>query len=177
MELVIKPNCIIQGDCLDVLQQIGSGTVDLIYIDPPFSSNKNYTGIWEKTGEELSFEDVWEMGVKGYLDWLEPRIEQCFRVLKETGSFYIHCDWHAAQEIKVMIDRLIKKQFSGAKFRNEIIWKRTFSHADAKQYAFDVEKEDKVKIDLLTVEELLKRKTPKSAYHESYNVEVQKRLV
>ena len=131
----IKPNLIIQGDCLDILQQMDSETVDLIYIDPPFSSNRNYTGIWEKTGEELSFEDVWKMGVKGYIDWLRPRVEQCFRVLKETGSFYIHCDWHASHEIKVMIDSLLRREFGSASFRNEIIWKRTTAHSDTKQGA------------------------------------------
>jgi len=131
----VKPNSIIQGDCLDILQDIPSGTVDLIYIDPPFSSNRNYTAIWEKTGEELSFEDVWEMGVGSYIKWLQPRVEQCFRVLKDTGSFYIHCDWHAAHDIKVMIDGLVKKEFQGVKFRNEIIWKRTTAHSDTKQGA------------------------------------------
>jgi len=131
----VKPNSIIQGDCLDILQDVNAETVDLVYIDPPFSSNKNYTGIWEKTGEELSFEDVWEMGVGGYIDWLKPRVEQLFKVLKETGSFYIHCDWHASHEIKVMIDNLIKKQFKTARFRNEIIWKRSFAHSDTKQGA------------------------------------------
>ncbi|KYK35696.1 MAG: hypothetical protein AYK18_02930 [Theionarchaea archaeon DG-70] len=130
----VKPNIIIQGDCLDVLQHLKSETVDLIYIDPPFSSNRNYTGIWEKSGEELSFEDVWELGVGGYIDWLRPRVEQCFRVLKETGSFYIHCDTHASHEIKSMIDRLVKREFRTAKFRNEIIWKRTSAHSDPKRF-------------------------------------------
>jgi len=131
----VKPNIIVQGDCSDVLQNIKSETVDLVYIDPPFSSNKNYTGIWEKTGEELSFEDVWKMGVGGYINWLRPRVEQCLRVLKKTGSFYIHCDYHASHDIKVMLDRLVRKQFSTVNFRNEIIWKRSFAHSDTKQGA------------------------------------------
>lgn len=131
----LNPNVIVQGDCLDILKQLKSESVDLIYVDPPFSSNRNYTGIWDETEEELSFEDVWELGVSGYIDWLRERIEQCFRVLKDTGSFYIHCDWHAAHEIKVMIDRLIRKEFRSARFRNEIVWKRTFSHSDTKQGA------------------------------------------
>jgi len=114
-------NKIICGDCLEVLKKIESETVDLIYLDPPFSSNKNYTGIWDKTKEELSFDDShWDEGVKGYIKWLRERVDQCFRVLKPTGSLYLHCDWHASHYIKVMLDEFTKKYDS--KFQNEIIW-------------------------------------------------------
>lgn len=120
-------NKIICGDCLEVLKKMESETVDLIYLDPPFSSNKNYTGIWDKTEEELSFDDShWDMGVRGYIKWLQERIDQCFRVLKPTGSIYVHCDWHASHYIKVMMDDLVHKH--GGNFRNEIVWQRTHAH-------------------------------------------------
>jgi DNA modification methylase len=66
-----------------------------------------------------------------YLDWMRPRLRELYRVLKLTGSFYYHCDWHATHYIKVELDRL----FGFDNFQNEIIWRRTTSHGDAKQGA------------------------------------------
>jgi len=111
-------NKIICGDCFEVLKKIKSDSVDFIYLDPPFSSNKNYVGFWQKTGEELVFDDHWISGVKGYIKWLKPRIKQCHRILKSTGSFYLHCDLHANAHIRIMLDEI----FGHNNFRNELIW-------------------------------------------------------
>jgi len=116
-------NKIICGNCEKVMNDFTSESVDLIYLDPPFSSNRNYVGFWQKTGEKLVFDDHWEAGVKGYIDWLTPKIEECRRVLKPNGSLYLHCDWHANAHIRIMLDKI----FDVKNFRNEIVWKRTNS--------------------------------------------------
>jgi len=109
------------GDCLKQLETIPSEKIDLIYIDPPFSSNRNYVAFWQEQ-EARHFEDRFE-NVQVYLDYMYPRVKELYRVLKETGSFYYHCDWHASHYIKRMLDR--DDLFGYPNFRNEIIWQRT----------------------------------------------------
>jgi len=114
-------NNLILGDCLEVLKKLDSESVDLIYLDPPFFSNRNYEVIWGDKGEVRSFEDRWSGGVEHYISWLKERVEQMHRVLKPTGSIFLHCDWHANAYIRVFV---LDKVFSPQNFRNEIIWKR-----------------------------------------------------
>ena len=116
----MKTNRIICGDCLDVMKTIEPESIDLIYMDPPFSSNQDYTDIWKQTGEEIGFEDTWEAGVKGYIKYMRPRIKECYYLLKPTGSIYVHCDWHAVHYINIMMDD--KNMFGYNNFQNEIIW-------------------------------------------------------
>ncbi|MDR2116362.1 MAG: site-specific DNA-methyltransferase, partial [Planctomycetaceae bacterium] len=123
-------NKIILGDNLDILRQIEDNTVDLIYLDPPFFSNRNYEVIWGDEGEIRSFKDRWAGGIDHYIAWLKERVEQMYRVLKRTGSFFLHCDWHANAYIKVDI---LDKIFGSKNFRGEIIWQRTNAHNDAKK--------------------------------------------
>jgi len=115
-------NQLILGDNLEVLKGIPSESVDLIYIDPPFFSNRNYAVIWGDKGEIRSFEDCWDGGVDTYINWMHKRVEQIHRILKPTGSFYLHCDYHAQAELKVYV---LNKIFGIKNFRNEITWKRT----------------------------------------------------
>jgi DNA modification methylase len=117
------------GDNLEQLQKLPDACVDLIYIDPPFNSNRNYEVFWGETKEKRSFEDRHE-NTRAYIDYMRPRCEQMARVLKKTGSFYYHCDWHASHYVKVMLDGL----FGENNFENEIVWKRTNSHNDANRY-------------------------------------------
>jgi len=102
--------------------------VDLIYIDPPFNSNRNYEVFWGETKEKRAFEDR-HASTAAYLDFMRPRCVELARVLKKTGSFYYHCDWHASHYVKVMLDQV----FGEHCFVNEIVWKRSASHNDAKQ--------------------------------------------
>ncbi|MCL2709316.1 MAG: site-specific DNA-methyltransferase [Planctomycetaceae bacterium] len=114
-------NRLILGDNLEILKTFDAESVDLIYLDPPFFSNKNYEVIWGDEGEMRSFTDRWAGGISHYLDWLKERVEQMHRVLKKTGSLFLHCDWHANAYIRVeILDRI----FGARNFRNEIIWKR-----------------------------------------------------
>ncbi len=115
------------GDNLEQLAKLPDKCVDLIYIDPPFNSNRNYEVFWGETKEKRSFEDR-HASTQAYIDYMRPRCQQLSRVLKPTGSFYYHCDWHASHYVKVMLDQLFGQSY----FRSEIIWRRT----NAKGLAF-----------------------------------------
>ena len=117
------------GDNLDQLRKLPDACVDLIYIDPPFNSNRNYEVFWGETKEKRSFEDRHE-STQAYIEFMRPRCVELARVLKKTGSFYYHCDWHASHYVKVMLDQI----FGENSFQNEIIWKRTFAHGGAQRY-------------------------------------------
>jgi len=106
------------GDNLEILATMEKESVDLIYIDPPFFSNRHYEIIWGDEAEIRSFEDRWKGGINVYIDWMKERVMELHRVLKPTGSMYLHCDWHAGHYLKVMMDEV----FGYNNFRNEIIW-------------------------------------------------------
>ena len=116
------------GDCLDQLRKLPNACIDLIYIDPPFNSNRNYEVFWGETKEKRAFEDRHE-STQAYIDFMRPRCVELARVLKASGSFYYHCDWHASHYVKVMLDQI----FGENNFQNEIVWKRSTSHTDARQ--------------------------------------------
>ncbi len=116
------------GDNLEQLHKLPNECVDLIYIDPPFNSNRTYEVFWGETKEKRAFEDR-HASTRAYIDFMRPRCVELHRVLKPTGSFYYHCDWHACHYVKVMLDQIIGENC----FVNEIIWKRQSSHNDAKQ--------------------------------------------
>ena len=96
-----EPNRLIWGDRLHVMRQLPSRSLDLIYIDPPFFSGRQFNVLWGDNNELRSFEDIWEGGLDGYLIWLNARLYEMKRLLKPTGSIYVHCDWHASHYIKV----------------------------------------------------------------------------
>ncbi len=111
-------NKLILGDNLEILKTLQDESVDLIYIDPPFFSNRNYEVVFGDEAEIRSFEDRWEGGVNVYIEWMRDRVMELYRVLKATGSFYLHCDWHASHRLRVMLDDV----FGAKHFQNEIIW-------------------------------------------------------
>jgi DNA modification methylase len=124
----MEVNRLILGDNLEILKGLDPETIDLIYLDPPFFSNRNYEIIWGDSGEIRSFQDRWSGGIDHYISWLKERVEQMYRTLKPTGSIFLHCDWHANAYIKVYV---LDKIFGEDNFRGEIIWQRHNSHNDA----------------------------------------------
>ena len=70
------------GDCLDQLRKLPEGSVDLIYIDPPFNSNRNYEAFWGETKEKRAFEDRHE-STKAYIEFMRPKCVELARVLKK----------------------------------------------------------------------------------------------
>ncbi len=117
------------GDNLEQLRKLPDGCIDLIYIDPPFNSNRNYEVFWGETKEKRAFEDR-HASTQAYIEFMRPRCVELARVLKKTGSFYYHCDWHASHYVKVMLDQI----FGENNFQNEIVWKRTSAHSSANRY-------------------------------------------
>ncbi|MGP8260612.1 MAG: DNA methyltransferase [Acidobacteriaceae bacterium] len=95
-------------------------------MDPPFNSNRNYEVFWGETKEKRSFDDRHE-STQAYIAFMRPRCVELARVMKKTGSFYYHCDWHASHYVKVMLDTILGENF----FQSEIIWKRTSAHSDS----------------------------------------------
>jgi DNA modification methylase len=157
------------GDNLDVLTEyLPSSSVDLIYLDPPFNSQRTYNTIYKgSTAQEEVFKDYWswaesadtyEKLVKSgetpkpvrtmlhalhellvetdsdqlaYVTMMTARLIALRRVLKSTGSLFLHCDSTASHYLKVVLDAL----FGRDRFMNEIIWKRSSAHSDTKQGA------------------------------------------
>ncbi len=117
-----KYHVLYNEDCLETAQRLSDNFVDLIYTDPPF-----YTDRLFQRGN-YRFDDRWD-DVDEYMFWLKPRLQEFKRILKSTGSIYIHCDWHVSHNIKVLADKI----FNRSNFLNEIIWKRQSSHNDASQ--------------------------------------------
>jgi len=92
-------------------------------MDPPFFSNRNHERFGGDEYKHVVFDDNnWGYsfdGLKGkYLPYMRERIQKCYDVLKNTGSFYLHCDWHASHYLKQICDAI----FGYNNFRNEIIW-------------------------------------------------------
>jgi len=117
-EKLWKTNKLICGDNLEEIPKLPKESVDLIYIDPPFFTHKQYEVIWKDEAEVRSYKDRWEGGIEHFIGWLKPRVKAMYEVLKPTGSFYLHCDWHANAHIRIMLDEI----FGEENFRNEIIW-------------------------------------------------------
>ncbi|MGI6381579.1 MAG: DNA-methyltransferase [Anaerolineae bacterium] len=126
----LEPNRLFWGDNLHVMRQLPSESIDLIYIDPPFFSGKQYNVIFGDQNELRSFSDIWEGGMPGYLIWLNARLYEMKRLLKKTGSIYVHCDWHASHYIKVEMDKI----FGYESFQNEIVWTYTRGSSTAKRW-------------------------------------------
>ena len=118
-------NTLYLGENLTILQDMPANSVDLIATDPPFNTGRDWG----------QFDDRWEGGLKGYLKFMEPRCIEMHRVLKETGSFYLHCDPTASHYLKVMLDGIFGIQM----FRNEIVWKRQAGRTNAVHYHFSRE--------------------------------------
>ena len=149
------------GDNLDILRGVNSECVDLIYLDPPFNSNRNYSAPIGSKAAGAAFKDTWTLddvdeawhgeiadrepglysviggaglahgpSMKSYLIMMAVRLLEMRRVLKPTGSIYLHCDATASHYLKLLMDVV----FGARIFRNEIVWKRTSSHSDSKSY-------------------------------------------
>lgn len=163
-------NTLYYGDNLEILRKyISDESIDLIYLDPPFNSNRDYNVIFkEATGEESeaqlrAFSDSWHWtsktqetlaeltetappklvdlingfikvlghnDVTAYLVMMAIRLVELHRVLKPTGSLYLHCDPTASHYLRVVLDTI----FGKTNFRNEIIWKRTHAHGSSRRY-------------------------------------------
>lgn len=119
----LETGVLVCGDNLERLAEFPDECIDLVYLDPPFFSNRQYEVIWGDEAEVRSFEDRWQGGIHHYIQWMRDRLRLLHRVLKPTGCLYLHCDPTASHYLKVMLDDI----FGEERFRNEIIWQRTIS--------------------------------------------------
>ncbi|MCW5200883.1 hypothetical protein VU07_03650 [Desulfobulbus sp. F4] len=162
-------NRLYYGDNLKILREyISSESVDLIYLDPPFNSNRSYNVLFkDESGRDseaqlTAFEDTWHWDMAAaavyeeivtsapanvatmigalrefigtnqmlaYLVMMTARLLELHRVLKPTGSLYLHCDPTASHYLKILLDSI----FGMESFRNEFVWKRSSAHSDTKQ--------------------------------------------
>ena len=138
--MTIKNRTLIQGDNLVVLRGMDSESVDLIYLDPPFNSNRDYGEAFKDTWTLSDEDNAWHgeiadrepalyqaihaaelthsKGMKSYLIMMAVRLLAMKRVLKKTGSIYLHCDPTASHYLKLLMDSVFGKDH----FRNEIVW-------------------------------------------------------
>ncbi len=165
-------NRLYYGDNLEILRSpeyFPEACVDLIYLDPPFNSNRNYNVLFkaesgaDSEAQITAFEDTWHWGhtaeatyhelitdapakvataieallnlidrnqMMAYLVMMTARLVELHRVLKPTGSLYLHCDPTASHYLKLILDTI----FGGENYRNEIVWKRTSAHNDARRF-------------------------------------------
>ena len=82
----LEPNRLVWGDNLHVMRQLPNESIDLIYIDPPFFSGRQFNVIFGDKNELRSFADIWEGGMPGYLIWLNARLYEMKRLLKKQGA-------------------------------------------------------------------------------------------
>ena len=104
------------------------GKLDLIYIDPPFDSKADYRTKVTLPGleleqkptviEQFAYSDTWSDGTASYLAMITPRLILMRELLADTGSIYVHLDWHVGHYVKLVLDEVFGKK----QFRNEIVW-------------------------------------------------------
>jgi site-specific DNA-methyltransferase (adenine-specific) len=164
-------NTLYYGDNLPILRHyIASASVDLVYLDPPFNSQRSYNVLFKDESGQYSeaqiaaFDDTWHWSdataetfnelvtnctpevsnlisalrsfiganqMMAYLVMMAARLVELHRVLKPTGSLYLHCDPTASHYLKIILDTI----FGPENFRNEIVWQRTNVHSDSKTWS------------------------------------------
>lgn len=110
-------NKIIFGDCLDIMRSIEHCSIDLIYLDPPFFTERKHTLKNRERTKEFSFDDNWGSN-KGYASFLKERIGIMHGLLKDTGSIFVHCDKSGEHIVRAILDQV----FGENNFQSEIIW-------------------------------------------------------
>lgn len=146
-------NKLILGDCYEKLKKLDTDSVDLIYLDPPFFTQQKQQLTKINTNKEFQkyeFEDSWST-LNEYLDFMKSRLVECRRILKDTGSIFLHCDRNASHHLRVLMDQI----FGDSNFRSEIIWSyRRWSNAkkgllNSHQNIYFYSKTDKFKFNTL----------------------------
>lgn len=108
---------LICGDSLQVMNCFEDESIHLIYLDPPFYTQETQKLTSRNSHKEYSFQDIWK-DMDEYLGYMEERFLQCRRILKDTGSIFVHCDRNASHYLKVLMDKI----FGIQNFQSEIVW-------------------------------------------------------
>lgn len=112
-----KTNEILLGNCIDLFGSMESSTVDLIYFDPPFFTQKTHTLSDRLTSKTYGFKDRFE-SLDEYLSLIKNTLRESKRVLKESGSVFLHCDRTASHHLRIVLDNIFGKE----NFQSEIVW-------------------------------------------------------
>ncbi len=105
---------VVCNDNLRHMAALADQSCDLIYIDPPFGTQKKR----RLTESAAAYDDRWDGGLKSFLAFMHPRLAECHRLLSERGTLYVHLDWRASHYVKIQLDTI----FGARNFLNEIIW-------------------------------------------------------
>jgi site-specific DNA-methyltransferase (adenine-specific) len=108
---------IIHGNCVEKLTDFEDDQIDLVYFDPPFFTQKKHSLSNRDNSKNYEFEDKYE-SLEEYLTLIEKTLIQCRRVLKNTGSVFLHCDKTASHYIRTVLDKVFGKE----NFQSEIVW-------------------------------------------------------
>ncbi|MGB0523094.1 MAG: DNA-methyltransferase [Flammeovirgaceae bacterium] len=110
-------NTIYSGNCIEVLKEMPNDFVDLIYLDPPFFTQRKHSQRTRDNSTKYEFDDKWDT-LEDYLTLIQNCLLECYRVLKESGSIFLHCDKSASHHLRLKLDNV----FKATNFRSEIIW-------------------------------------------------------
>ena len=110
-------NTVEQGDCLDFLSNMEPNSVNLIYLDPPFFTQRKHSLTTRDRSKEYSFSDSWD-SLDAYLAFMKERITLMQKVLTDDGAIFLHCDTYANHHLRVILDDV----FGSENFQSEIIW-------------------------------------------------------
>lgn len=110
-------NKILLGDCIQVMKKLPDNSVDLVYLDPPFFTQKEHSLKTRDGSQFYNFSDRWK-DIDEYITSLSASLREAQRVLKPTGSLFLHCDKTAVHYLKVAADKI----FGIVNFQSEIIW-------------------------------------------------------
>lgn len=122
-----------QCDNLDLLRRLDAGTVDLIYIDPPFNTGREQRGAIRSDEEDAKpsrYPDAWPT-IADYLAFMRPRLIEMHRVLRPTGSILLHCDWRTSHHFRLMLDEV----FGAERFVNHLIWSYGLGGSSPRRFA------------------------------------------
>lgn len=108
---------ILHGDCVELLPAIEDGSVNLIYLDPPFFTQKTHRLTNRDRDRTFSFDDMWQ-SYSQYGEFIQKRLQLLYQKLEVTGSLFFHCDRNAAHIVRLLLDNI----FGVEQFRAEIIW-------------------------------------------------------
>lgn len=106
-----------RGDCLDIMRKFEADSVNLVYLDPPFFTQKPHSLLTRDRQQQFSFSDIWNSHIE-YANFLFDRLQEIKRILHPSGSLFFHCDRNASHIVRILLDEI----FGPDQFRSEIIW-------------------------------------------------------
>ncbi len=108
---------IIHGDCIEKMRSLKNGSVNLVYLDPPFFSQRDHALEPRDESKKYGFPDTWE-SLDSYLRFMGACLIECRRLICDTGSIFLHCDRAASHHLRILLDSVFQPKM----FQSEIIW-------------------------------------------------------